>query len=220
MSAALCGCGCGQVPEGNRTYVNNAHKQRAYRDRKRERTSTTCTANCPARGYCKQHDRVNRPARPFHEETTGGGGKRVRYWDPDHAGKPGLWDRNHSAPCIGVDTWHTPESKAEYLDRLRKQEHDRIERKRYAARPAGRLSYPEATARGILWPGMGQRCTPRVERSGVEALRIAAKQPGLSVGVGRDGWVTISQAAPLEVVELPERVDDRDDDVDELEQAA
>jgi hypothetical protein len=90
MSAALCGCGCGRMPEADRTYFNNACRQRAYRQRKR--ADAPRTPKCPARGLCKRHNRYNRPPRPVKPETTGGGGKRLKHWDSDHVGRPGSWD--------------------------------------------------------------------------------------------------------------------------------
>lgn len=30
-----CGCGCGRLVTGRRLYINDAHKQKAYRQRKR-----------------------------------------------------------------------------------------------------------------------------------------------------------------------------------------
>ena len=229
MSAARCACGCGQSPDGKRKYVNGAHKQRAYRQRKRALANTPCTASCPWLGYCKRHERFNRPARPVKEEA-GAGGKRVRYWDPDHAGKPGSWEqfwdsRARSArpavPRFERSSNWVPACRSGRVDEINHFPGP-LDADIYTS--SGRQG-PAAAAEFERWLDTE---TPTVYRIGLEALRRAVAIEGKPLRRGGrhrkfsvdvvDGWATISQAASLEVVEFPDTT--TPDLGDELEEAA
>jgi hypothetical protein len=229
MSATPCACGCGQFPEGEREYIDGAHKQRAYRKRKRERADTPCTPGCPERGYCKQHDRVNRPARPV-RESTGGGGKRVRYWDPDHAGSPGSWEQfwelheNSARPAVPR---YERSSDWAPLRGLEKHERRGIPRDRWLEVDGNQVKHTAGPLDADIAPPDGLWFAGRLERTaarpGIEALRRAISLEGkpqrhrqrprtFTVDVV-DGWVRIRQAARVEPIYI-DVVDDVEPDED------